>query len=232
MRFMGSKTRIAKHILPLMLAERKPNQWWVEPFVGGGNMIDKVTGPRIGSDIDAYVIEALIAIRDNIDDLPKNSMEFTEEDYKKLRQSDDYEYKGYAGYAFSYGGKWLGGWSRDKERKRDYVKEAFNNAVKQHNHLQRVHLYNKEYNTLTLPKESLIYCDPPYQGTPQYQRTFNHDRFWEWCIAKHLEGHTVFVSEYSAPSGFECIWEKPLVSSLTKETGSKQGTERLFRCVI
>jgi hypothetical protein len=31
MRYMGSKNKIAKHILPIMLAERKPDQWWVEP---------------------------------------------------------------------------------------------------------------------------------------------------------------------------------------------------------
>lgn len=44
MKYMGSKRRVAKYILPIMLAERKPDQWWVEPFVGGGNMIDKVEG--------------------------------------------------------------------------------------------------------------------------------------------------------------------------------------------
>lgn len=27
MRYMGSKNRIAKHILPIMLAERTPGQW-------------------------------------------------------------------------------------------------------------------------------------------------------------------------------------------------------------
>lgn len=29
MKYMGSKNRIAKYILPIMLAERKPAQWWV-----------------------------------------------------------------------------------------------------------------------------------------------------------------------------------------------------------
>jgi DNA adenine methylase len=53
MKYMGSKNRIAKYILPIMLAERKPDQWWVEPFVGGGNMIDKVDGNRIGAAIAA-----------------------------------------------------------------------------------------------------------------------------------------------------------------------------------
>ena len=41
---MGSKNRIAKHLLPIMLkeAEKHGITKWVEPFVGGGGMIDKV----------------------------------------------------------------------------------------------------------------------------------------------------------------------------------------------
>ena len=31
MKYMGSKNRIAKHILPIMLAERKLYQWWLGP---------------------------------------------------------------------------------------------------------------------------------------------------------------------------------------------------------
>ena len=44
MKYMGSKNRIAKHILPIMLAEAEKHNitTWVEPFVGGGGMIDKV----------------------------------------------------------------------------------------------------------------------------------------------------------------------------------------------
>ena len=56
MKYMGSKNRIAKHILPIMLAERKEGQFWVEPFVGGANMIDKVDGNRIGADFNEYLI--------------------------------------------------------------------------------------------------------------------------------------------------------------------------------
>jgi len=44
MKYMGSKNRIAKHLLPIMLAECEKHgiTKWVEPFVGGANMIDKV----------------------------------------------------------------------------------------------------------------------------------------------------------------------------------------------
>jgi len=85
---MGSKSRIAKHIIPIMLSNRKQNQTWVEPFVGGGNMIDKITGPRIGADANINAINALKIIRDRAADLPKNNSEFTEADYNKLKIED------------------------------------------------------------------------------------------------------------------------------------------------
>ena len=59
MKYMGSKNRIAKEILPIMLKERG-QRTWVEPFVGGANMIDKVQGERIGADLNEYVIAYLM----------------------------------------------------------------------------------------------------------------------------------------------------------------------------
>ena len=227
MKYMGSKNRIAKEILPIML-EKRENRTWVEPFVGGGNMIDKVQGKRIGADINPYLIEALIAIRDCVIDLPKNNKEFTEENYKELRKNDNYKYKGYAGFAFSYSGKWLGGWRRDGLNKRDYVNESYKNAINQSPLLQGVRLVNESYLDLQIPENSLIYCDPPYEGTTKYKDSFNHAEFWDWCRQKAKEGHIVFVSEYNAPNDFKCVWEKKIVSSLTKDTGSKVATERLF----
>jgi DNA adenine methylase len=231
MKYMGSKNRIANEIIPIMLKYRTNNNTWVEPFVGGGNMIDKIDGDRIGSDINPYVISALISIRDNISDLPKNNTEFTEADYKLLRKNDDYKYKGYAGFAFSYGGKWLGGWSRtDKSnvKQRDYVNESYRNALNQSIKLQNVKLIICSYLDLIIPNNSIIYCDPPYEGTTKYKNKFDHIQFWEWCRQKSKEGHTVFVSEYNASDDFECIWQKEIVSSLTQDTGSKKAIEKLF----
>ena len=116
MKYMGSKSRIAKEIIPIILQSRKENQYFVDPFCGGGNIIDKIDGPIIASDINKNVIDALISIRDFLHELPKNNKEFTEEDYENLKDNN-YKHKGYAGFAFSYGAKWLGGWSRDKENK-------------------------------------------------------------------------------------------------------------------
>ena len=229
MKYMGSKNRIAKYIIPIMLSERKENQTWVEPFVGGANIIDKIDGERIGADINPYLISALISIRDNVKYLPKNNKEFTEEDYRSLKNDDSYPYKGYAGFAFSFGGKWMGGWRRDSSGKRDYVAESYLNAAKQSPRLQNVSLVISSYDKLQIPPNSLIYCDPPYENTTSYKDKFNHVAFWNWCREMYNIGHTIFVSEYNAPDDFECIWEGKIVSSLTKDTGSKFGVEKLFK---
>lgn len=230
MKYMGSKNRIANEILPIML-EHRSNRIWVEPFVGGGNMIDKVDGERVGSDIDKHTIDALISIRDNLDELPKNNFEFTELDYKNLYKSDDYKYKGYAGYAFSYAGKWMGGWCRDALNKRDYISESYKNAKTQSPKLQNVILLNENYLNLQIPENSLIYCDPPYENTTKYKNNFNHKEFWDWCRLMGDRGRIIFVSEYNAPDDFECVWQKEIKTSLTKNTGSKTGIEKLFRYI-
>ena len=40
--YMGSKNRIAKELLPIITANLTNDRYYIEPFVGGCNMIDKV----------------------------------------------------------------------------------------------------------------------------------------------------------------------------------------------
>lgn len=228
MKYMGSKNRIAKEILPLMLESRSLNQVWVEPFVGGANMIDKVEGARIGADVNRHLIEALVAIQNYSSELPQTNSQFTEEDYQAMKKTANHWLYGYVAFALSYGGKFWGGWRRDKTGKRDYVAEAYRSAIKQAPKLKSVSFVCCSYDNWKPPANSLIYCDPPYAGTTKYKDNFDHEKFWQWCRDRSNEGHTVFVSEYEAPEDFKCIWEKEQVSSLTKDTGSKRAVERLF----
>lgn len=230
---MGSKARIAKYLLPIILKDRKEGQWYVEPFVGGANMIDKVCGNRIGADSNKAVIDALIFIRDYV--TPKNNDEYSESDYIKdsamARLGGDIDgLASYALIAFSFGAKWVGGWSRGKNSKgenRDYVTEQHKASEKQRPLLKYVNLVNSTYGDLGIPPESIIYCDPPYAGTTKYKDDFNHDEFWQWCREKCAEGHQVFISEYNAPDDFVCIWSKEIQSGLNTNT-TKKGVERLF----
>lgn len=227
MKYMGSKNRIAKHILPIMLGCRKEGQCWVEPFVGGGNMIDKVTGPRLGIDSNELAISGLTNIRDNIDLMPKNNKEFTEVDYNN-RAVNYRIIKGFAAFAYSYGGKMWGGWCRDGAGKRDYVAEAYRNAVKQSPKLQGCIFACLQYTDFDPPPNSLVYCDPPYKDATSYKERFDHGHFWAWCKQLVANGHIVFVSEYEAPSDWACLWQGEIKSSLTKDTGSKVSVEKLF----
>jgi DNA adenine methylase len=227
MKYVGSKNRIARDLLSIMLPYRE-DRTWVEPFVGGGNMIDKATGDRLGSDANADVIGALMFIRDHLDEIPKNNLEFTENMYKSLRGNESSMLKSFAGFAYSFGAKWLGGWSRSGNR--DYVNEAYKNAMKQSPKLQGVVLKCCAYDELDIPKNSIIYCDPPYKNTTKYNvDTFAHDKFFDWCREMKQLGHVVFVSEYQAPDDFECVYAKEIASSLDKNTGGKIGKEKLFK---
>jgi DNA adenine methylase len=65
MKYMGSKNRIAKYILPIILKNRTDNQWYVEPFCGGLNTIDKAGGKRLASDKNKYLISMWKGLCDN-----------------------------------------------------------------------------------------------------------------------------------------------------------------------
>ena len=227
MKYMGSKARHAKELLPIILANRKEGQWYVEPFVGGANMIDKVDGNRIGADINEYLIEMWKAVSSGW--MPPEHID--EKQYYDIRDNKEKHSKAlvaYAGFALSYSGKWFGGWCRDGAGKRNYVNEALKNAMKQFPKLVGVDFQESSYQYLEIPASSIVYCDPPYKGTTKYKDTFDHEMFYDWCRQKHKEGHQVFVSEYQMPDDFICVWSKEVNNSLTKDTGSKKGIEKLF----
>lgn len=229
---MGSKNRIAKHILPIMLKDRKEGQYWVEPFVGGANMIDKVDGNRIGGEFNQYIASMWKSFASGW-----TPPVITKEEYNHIKNNKD-EYPedlvGWVGIACSYSGKWFGGFAgqvNTKQGTRDYQKEAFINLEKQRPDILGVEFRHASYDALEIPAKSIIYCDPPYEGTTGYKDVFNHRRFWRWCRKLHKEGHTVFISEYTAPDDFKCIWQQEVNSSLSangKSGGSKKSVEKLF----
>ena len=234
MKYMGSKARISKEILPIILKDRKPEQWYVEPFVGGANTIDKVNGNRIGNDYNTYIYSLLVALQNDW----QPPMEITEEFYKTIKANKDGFDKhlvGYVGSQLTFGATWFGTYRRDKVGIRNYSDEARRNVLKQAPTLKGIDFYNLNYTELNIPPNSLIYCDPPYEGTFGYEKdkSFNHHAFWQWCRDKTKEGHKVFVSEYNAPNDFECIWSKEL-KQVINNTSSKtpKPVEKLFTLMV
>ena len=233
MKYMGSKARFADEILSIILRDRKPDQWYVEPFGGGMNTICKVKGNRIANDINYYLIEMWKAL---VDGWIPNIVTREEYEYIRLNQEKHPPHiVGWVGFNCSYSGKWWGGFAGETNTNigtiRNYQKEAIKNVIKQAKKMSGAILENKPYNELELPNNSIVYCDPPYQDVTGYANDFNHDEFWNWCRLKNSEGYKIWVSEYDAPEDFTCAWIKTANSSLSAngKTGSnKKSVEKLF----
>lgn len=59
MKYFGSKSRIAKYIVPILQKEIDENQirTYLEPFCGGCNIIDKIKcESKIANDLNEYLI--------------------------------------------------------------------------------------------------------------------------------------------------------------------------------
>lgn len=231
MKYVGSKNRVAKEILPIMLKNRMLNQYFVEPFVGGSNIIDKVSGNRLASDNNKYLIELYHKLQNGYEPISFISRE----DFYNIKLNKDkypMEVVALCGILASYNGNWFtayGGYSETKTGKdRNYYKEGVKNLMKQIPNIIDIEYVYSEYDKLEIPDNSIIYCDPPYQSTGKRykEKQFNHNKFWNWCRIKVSEGHTVFVSEYNAPEDFEMIWQKELQK--THPNQKKKSTEKLF----
>ena len=240
MKYMGSKNRIAKHILPIMLsrAEEVGITTWVEPFVGGANMIDKVPSnfKRVGYDINPHTIFALKDIRDNPNELPDT---LSEDEYKNLLGKEPESIKSWLRFNASFGGKFDGGYARENPKSksainrgcvRNYTAESKRNALKQSTKLQGVDFVCSGYEDLSFTG-SVIYCDPPYQDTTGYANAsgFNYEHFFDWC-REQAKDNIVFVSEYSAPEDFIEVWRGELKTNFasTRKTATHIATEKLF----
>jgi DNA adenine methylase len=232
MKYMGSKNRYAKDILSIILQQRKEQQFYVEPFCGGCNVIDKVKGNRIANDSNYYLMQMWSAL---VNDgwIPPSSV--SEDLYNRIKVYKKEEYDpclvGFVGIGCSYGGKWFGGYARGSDNKgvsRNYCMESKRNVLKQINGLRGCVFLNKNYLDLTIPANSIVYCDPPYANVTKYTTYFNHSVFWQWVRNLVDNKHIVFVSEYNAPNDFKCVWQREVNNTLIKDTGAKKGMEKLF----
>jgi DNA adenine methylase len=244
MKYMGSKARLVKSIMPIMLKDRKPGQYYIEPFGGGANSICEVDNPRIYSDVNDLLAECLSEVSKGWIPPVDISRDFYSECRDKFKtglySDEEMHLIGYVGINGSYGGRWFdGGYAgitttRDG-KERNYPKEAWRNVISQAPKLEGVEFQSGCYKDLVIPTNSIIYCDPPYAGTKEYQVAkksgFDYEEFWQWCREKAKEGHQVFISEYNAPEDFVCVWQQEVKSSLSangKSGGNKVSTEKLF----
>ena len=240
MRYSGSKLKISKDLLPIITKHLNNETYYVEPFVGGCNMFSKVNHTlKIGADSNKYVIDMWKYFQNG----GKPVMDVSEELYLKIKnayltKSEEFPdwMIGYVGNACSYGGAWFNGYARfNPNKNEDHIKEAYNGTMAQintFNNFKESNFVCCDYEKLEIPKGSVIYCDPPYQDTKGYENSsFDHERFWEWCRQKAKDGCHIYISEYTAPSDFKCVWRKKKrdgMGTTTKGNKQKVKIEKLF----
>lgn len=84
-----------------------------------------------------------------------------------------------------------------------------------------------DYEEVTIPEDSVIYCDIPYKDTNVYNKAecFDYERFYQWC---EWQTHPVFISSYQMPEDrFDCIEEFTHRSTLSA-TANNLVTERIY----
>lgn len=212
MKYMGSKAKVARYIVPIIQEqiERSGYETYLEPFCGGCNVIDKIEAPqRIASDCNKY----LIALMQHIQAGGELPGYIEREEYAKVRANrDDYPewYAGYVGFVASYNGRFFdGGYSGKTQTTgglRDYQDEGRRNIEAQRDKLKDVIFLHKDYRAWN-PTGCVIYMDPPYENTKQYKSVeiFDHADFWR--VAR-LWSHDniVLISEQEAPDDFVPVW--------------------------
>ena len=242
MRYVGSKNRLSKELAPIIQSYiTEETEAYIEPFVGGANMIDKIKHHnKIGSDLHKQLIELLKYTRDSSDLIPST---ISEEEYTHVKNNKHhYEewYVGLVGFCGSFGAKYFGGYARgykaDGVTPRDQSNEAIRNLQKQAPNLQDIKFECKsflDYNPADY-KNCVFYLDPPYRQTLSYKTgKFPYEEFDKWAI-ELAKNNTVLISEYEMPEdNFECIWDKDVNIGVSGQGDikNKKRVEKLFKVI-
>ena len=223
MQYQGGKEQIAKHIAAVI----GECDTYVEPFCGGISVAARI---KAGTMILADANEALITLYRQWQDGWRPNHKITHEEYKMLQGLKDPNdpYTAFAGFGLSFGGKWFGGFAKDRVGQ-IYQDCAHRGLDKKLNTIKPVFLCQM-YQNLPIPDGATVYCDPPYAGTTGYSavETFDSDAFWAWAEALSTRC-TVYVSEYQAPPGWVSVWSRSKTVRMRSKGACSEAFEHLFQ---
>lgn len=223
MRYFGGKAKLAKYLIPIIQSYIKDHIGYLEPCVGGCNIIEGI------NHTNKYACDKhpqLIAMWKELQNgwIPPTII--TKEDYLTIKDAGEDYLKGFVGFGCSFGGKYFGGYAGLNED-RNYALNAKNSVLKKISKLKDVKFFCKDYKELN-PNNLLIYIDPPYANTTKYTVDFDSTEFWQWCRT-YSKTNTILISEYTAPDDFECIWSKEVKTDMNSNNGKIDRIEKLFK---
>lgn len=234
MRYLGGKALLGRMLTEVMAPVLRGAYVW-EPFCGGLNMTPHLARASLGvfaSDANPALIATVNAVRAGWD--PPSTL--TREEWQAAKALPDSDpLKAFAGFGVSFGGMWFGsfaGEGRNGDSPLTYCQLARRNILREAPTPLRadcVSFLEVEPHAPAYPL--VLYCDPPYAGTAGYAAVgkFDHAEFWARA-ARWSRFCPVFVSEFVAPEGWDCLWSRTAKCRFGAGTSGKgkQKTERLF----
>ena len=228
MQYMGGKSRISKQIAEILNSAINRDTPFVSLFCGSCAIESKVQADvKILNDKHPYLIAMWQALQNGW--MPPDVV--TKEEYYRVKANMDENpaLTGFVGFGCSFGGKWWGGYAKDK-RGDDYCGQAKRGLLKDLVGIQSATFTCLDYHDVEIPDGAVVYCDPPYINTTGYTvGQFDTNEFWEYMrqLSKQCD---VYISEESAPDDFECIWSKEKVRTLEKSDNvGRVKVEKLFK---
>ena len=267
MRTADAQFSIATDVLDIVLSGfGSTYMTYVEPFVGGCSTFRQVPiydGTRvIGFDKNNFLIALLnygklhlnqedpLKYHINTDvyneflgrDIPKEEYVYLREMARKSPEervaanvSD--ALIGYAGFIFSFGMDFFGGYTKmcnaTIARVKGYIKTV--------EMLREKELYVLDYMELSniLPSEPvIIYADPPHVGTSYVGKFFKYGwldvkrpEFENIVIGWHKQGHKVYVAEYLMNNSFKEVWSSRSFVDLRDEIEDKKAHKKTAKKV-
>lgn len=228
MKYLGGKKRFSSAIVDTM---ERNNSFkfgkYVDAFVGSASVLAKVdpSVSRTGYDNNPYVVALLSETARGW----RGPVQVDEEMYRSIKERpEDFPEPlvAFVAVGCSWGAKWFGGYARGAGR--NYAAEASRSLERLAPMIQGANFYCSDYQRIPYQdKPSCWYLDPPYANTTQgyLADSFDSDVFWRW--AESLRGH-VYVSEYSAPVGWDTIKIFETKSQIGNDTTANARTDKLF----
>lgn len=240
MHYLGGKYRVAATLAPAVLARTQGRTRYVEPFLGGGSIAARL----VRHFPDVHLSDAhpdLVLLWNAVLRGWEPPTGITKEQWEALRDAPPSPERAFAGFAYSYGGRWFhsycglraptqngvvrGGMTRSELAARGLRAKAA--AIGERTVIRRDY---RECDHL-VDANTVVYADPPYEGTFQdwSDESFDSAAFWDVMTRWHERGALVAVSGYDAPPQWRYAWRtKALPSPLGAGNRGEKLTEYLF----
>jgi DNA adenine methylase len=196
MQYVGGKARVSgRQVIAAILADTDARAVWWEPFVGGGNVMEKAA-PHFAQSFGTDLHPDLILLWQHVTAGGEVPDTITRDEYAALRRADPSWLRGLAGFGASFSGKWFGGYA-------DTRVGASCRAVRRQGAVfaaSGTRFAQGSYDTFVPTPGCVVYCDPPYSGTTGYSTgAFDHAHYYRTLQWWARLGAHVYGTEYVLP---------------------------------